>query len=694
LNNYDSTKIRSLALVGHAGCGKTSIADAMAVSMGCATRLGRVDDRTSLFDFEPEEHKRGGSTSASFLTGEYDGFKIHVVDTPGEGNFLHEARGALQGVNAAVIVISAVDGIEVSTEHVSGYATNQGLPRAIFINKMDREHADYEQVVSDLTSILGVQPVLMQLPIGTENDFKGVVDLINRRALVYDASGQPVDSDIPADMVDEVEAAIEEMMEAVAMADDALVEKYLDAGELTQDEIREGLNKGILAGTVCPVFMGSAAKNIGVDRILWAARALPNAEQRTPVVGHKSGDPDALVEIAGDSNAGFAALCIKTIIDPYAGQLSVFRVFSGTMSGSVSVCNAATGKNERAGSIFHLIGKEHITVDEVKAGDIFALAKLKHVVTGDTLCDDKKKIVLPYIPPPPGMISYTIKPKTRGDVDKLKGGLARLLSEDPALRQSFDDVTKELVLSGMGASHVQISIDKLQRKFSVGVNLGTPAIPYRETIQGNADVRYRHKKQTGGAGQFGEVSIRVMPAERGSGYVFVDKIKGGVIPNALIPSVEKGVGDQLKKGVLAGFPCVDVKVELYDGKYHPVDSKDIAFQIAGRQAIKDAIMKCRPSLLEPIYKVDVVVPSEMVGDVMGDMNSRRGRVLNMDSRGRNSVVRALVPLAEMLNYAPDLRSMSGGKGSYSMEFEVYEPVPAHLQDKVVQEVSRNREEAD
>ncbi len=693
MTNYDSSKIRSLALVGHGGCGKTSIADAMAVLTGQTNRLGRVDDQSSLFDFEPEEHKRGGSISASFLTGEFDGYKIHVADTPGEGNFIHEARGALQGVNAAVIVISAVDGIEVSTEHVSGFATNQGLARAIFINKMDRENADYESVVAEASSILGAQPVLMQLPIGSEDDFKGVVDLINRRALIYN-DGVPTEADVPEDMADEVEAAIEEMMEAVAMADDALVEKYLDAGELTQDEIREGLNKGILSGAVCPVLLGSATKNIGVDRILWAARALPSSAQRDAVVGHKPDKPDALVELEGDASAGFAALCVKTIIDPYAGQLSVFKVVSGTMTGSTAVCNAVTGKSERTGSIYHLCGKEHTTVDQVVAGDLFALAKLKHIQTGDTLSDEKNRVVLPYLPPPPGMISYTIKPRTRSDVDKLKTGLSRLLSEDPGLRQSFDDVTKELVLSGMGTSHVSLSMDKLERKFGVCVDLGTPAIPYQETIQGTADVRYRHKKQSGGAGQFGEVSIRVMPAERGAGYVFVDMIKGGVIPNSLIPSVEKGVGDQLIKGVLAGFPCVDVKVELYDGKYHPVDSKDIAFQIAGRQAIKEAVMKCRPSLLEPIYKVDVVVPSDMVGDVMGDMNSRRGRVLNMDTRGRNSVVKAMVPLAEMLTYAPDLRSMSGGKGSYSMEFETYEQVPSHMQDKVVEDVKRNREEDD
>lgn len=691
MNNYDTSKIRSFALVGHGGCGKTSIADAMAVLMGHASRLGKVDDQTSLFDYEAEEQKRGGSISASFLTGEFDGFKIHVADTPGEGNFLHEARGALQGVNAAVIVISAVDGVEVSTEHVSGFATNQGLPRAIFINKMDRENADYESVVGEVSSVLGAQPVLMQLPIGAEDDFKGVVDLINRRALIY-KDGQPVEEDIPADMVEEVEAAIEEMMESVAMADDALVEKYLDAGELTQEEIREGLNKGILSGAVCPVLMGSATRNIGVDRILWAARALPNATQRDSVVAHKPGDPDDLVELGGDPGAGFAALCIKTIIDPYAGQLSVFKCVSGTMTGSTNLVHAETGKAERAGSIYHMIGKEHITVDQVKPGDVFALAKLKNISTGDTICEDKKRVVLPYLPPPPGMISYTIKPKTRADVDKLNGGLTRLMSEDPALRQAFDNVTKERVLSGMGATHVALSIDRLRRKFGVNVELGTPAIPYQETIQGTADVRYRHKKQSGGAGQFGEVSIRVMPAERGEGYVFVDMIKGGVIPNSLIPSVEKGVGDQLVKGVLAGFPCVDVKVELYDGKYHPVDSKDIAFQIAGRQAIKEAVMKCRPSLLEPIYKVDIVVPSDMVGDVMGDMNSRRGRVLNMESRGRNSVVKALVPLAEMLNYATDLRSMSGGKGSYSMEFKSYEQVPSHMQDKVVADVKRNREE--
>ena len=452
MKNYDASKIRSFALVGHGGCGKTSIADAMAVLMGHKNRIGRVDEQTSLFDYEAEEHKRGGSIGASFLTGEFDGFRIHVADTPGEGNFLHEARGALQGVNAAVIVISAVDGVEVSTEHVCGYAKNQGLSLAVFINKMDRENADYEAVLADVAKVLGLQPVLIQLPIGAEDDFKGVVDLINRKALFYDGSGIGIEGDIPADMVDEVDAAIEEMTEAVAMADDALVEKYLDAGELTRDEIREGLNKGVLSGAMCPVLLGSAAKNIAIDRILWAARAMPSAKERPAAIGHKPGKPNDLIEIPGDEGAPFAALCIKTLIDPYAGQLSVFRAVSGTLSGSSHICNGETGRAERTGALHHLIGKEHVTIEEVKAGDIFALAKLKGIETGDTLCDEKRRVVLPYLPPPPSMISYTIKPKSRADVDKLKAGLTRLLAEDPSLRQAFDDVTKELVLSGMGAS--------------------------------------------------------------------------------------------------------------------------------------------------------------------------------------------------------------------------------------------------
>lgn len=693
MQTFDMSQIRSFALVGHGGCGKTSLADAMAYLTGQNNRLGRVDEQTSLLDYEPEEQKRGGSVSASFLTCTYEGFKIHVVDSPGDGNFLHEAFGVLQGVNAAVIVVSAVDGVEVSTEQVSEYAAQLGLPRAVFLNKMDREYADHEAVLGELQETLGVTPVLLQLPIGREGSFRGVVDLVFGRALLYEGDqGRATEAPIPEDMAHEVTAAMERMMEAVAMVDDELVEKYLDAGELTRDEIRRGLSKGVLSGDICPVLLGSAELNVGVDRILWLARAFPHDGERQARAGHDPTDPNELIEVVGSPDAPFAALCIKTLIDPYAGQVSVLRVMSGSADNTTQAHNPRTDKPERLNHLFYLVGKEHLPVDKVVPGDIVGVAKLRDTLTGDTLCDPARKVVLPYVSPPPSMIAYTIKPKSRGDVDKLKNGLTRLLSEDPALRQEYDEVTKELVLSGMGASHVQLSVEKLQRKFGVSVELGTPSIPYRETITGQADVRYRHKKQTGGAGQFGEVAIRVRPGERGTGLQFRNHITGGVIPTALIPSVEKGVADRLKQGVLAGFPCQDIVVELYDGKYHPVDSKDIAFQIAGRQAIKEAVMQARPVLLEPIYAVDVVVPNDVVGDIMGDLNSRRGRVLNMETRGRNAVVKALVPLAELLNYAPDLRSMTGGKGSYTMAYHSYEQVPSHMQDKLVNEIQRLRVE--
>lgn len=683
------SRIRSFALVGHGGSGKTSIGEAIAHTTGLHDRLGRVDDRTGILDVEPEEHRRGGSITAHFLTCEFDGYKIHVVDTPGDGNFLHEARGVLQGVNAAVLVVSAVHGVEVSTELVSSFAAAQDIPRAAFINGMDRDNADHRACLAELEQTLGLRPVLLQVPIGRAGGFRGVVDLVYRRALVYEGEGgRPVEVPIPDELRAEVDAAVEHMMETVAMVDDELVEKYLDAGELTQDEIRRGLNRGILDGQLCPVLLGSALQNVAVDRLLWLARAFPHDGERRPRAGHAPGDPSVPVEILGRPDAPFAALCIKTHIDPYAGQISVLRVVDGTADSTTTCLNPRTERSERLAHLAHPAGRSLHPVDRVLPGDIVVVPKLRDTATGDTLCHPSRRVVLPYVEPPPAMIAYTIKPRSRSDVDKLKSGLVRLLAEDTALRQNYDEVTKELVLSGMGASHVQLSVEKLERKYGVNVALGLPAIPYRETVTGRADVRYRHKKQTGGAGQFGEVAIRVGPAARGQGFVFVNRITGGVIPTALIPSVEMGIGDKLREGVLAGFPCVDVEVELYDGKYHPVDSKDIAFQIAGRQAIKQAVLQARPVLLEPIYAVDVVIPSELVGDVMGDMNSRRGRVLTMDSRGRSSVVKALVPLAEILNYAPDLRSMTGGKGSYTMAFHGYEQVPTHLQDKLVDEIRR------
>jgi len=686
MKSYDSTKIRSFALAGHAHSGKTSVADAIARTTKLNNRLGSPADGTSMLDYEPEEKERGGSLATSFLTCEYDGYKIHVVDTPGDGDFIHDAYSTIQGADACVMVVSAIDGVEIGTEKVNALAEELGMARAVFINKLDRDRASHEGVLGELKEALGIEPVLLQLPIGKEGDFKGVIDLVNKKAFVYsDDSGIPKETEIPADMADEVEAAVELMAEAVAMTDDELVEHFLEHGELSQEEVRAGLNKGITGGMIVPVILGSASKNIGVDKLLWVTRAFPSPMEHKAVDVTRNGQPE---ELAPTPDGPFVAQCFKTIIDPFMGHLSVFRCFSGSATTDLHPFNMNSEKEERIGGLFHLVGKKTESVDKVTAGDIFAIAKLKHTHTTDTLCESKAGVKVEWRQPPKPMISYVLHPKTRADEDKLRGALEKTLAEDLGLEQTFDDVTKEIVLAGRGANHISMTVAKMQRRYGVNLELGTPTIPYRETISGTADVRYRHKKQSGGAGQFGEVAIRIKRNEKGKGFEFVDKTVGGVIPNSLIPSVEKGIVAQLDKGILAGFPCLDIYVELYDGKSHPVDSKDIAFQIAGRQAIKQAVAKAKPVLLEPIYYVEVTAPEDHVGDIMGDMNQRRARIKSMDSKGRNSIVKASVPLAEMLNYAPSLKSMTQGKGSYTMEFDSYEPVPHSSQDKLVAEVSR------
>ena len=685
--------IRSLSLVGHGGAGKTSLADALARLTGQNSRLGNVMDGTSLFDTEPEEQKRQGSISSSFITCAFDGYRVHVADTPGDSNFLHDAELVTQVMDGAVVVVSAVDGVEVNTERIGATAARLNVPRAVFINKMDRERADIDQVVADLKEVMELQPVVLQIPIGTEDSFRGVVDLINRKAFLYEGDGGVgKEAPIPADLEGAVDAAIEALTEAVAETDDELIEKYLDEGELSADDVRRGLNRGIMSGDLVPVLLGSATKNIGADRLLWLARAFPHTAQReAPEAYTADVEP---VELSGDPDAPFVALCFKTMIDPFSGAISMFRVLSGTADNTTHPKNGRTGKDERFGHLFFMTGKEHTNAGKVVPGDIFGVAKLKDTKTGDTLSTWPGGLTITAHEPAPPMISFVVKPRSRGDEDKVKVALQKALLEDPGLHQGYDEVTKEIVLSGMGQQHVALTCDRMARKYNVRVDLGMPTIPYRETIQGTADVRYRHKKQSGGAGQFGEVAIKIEPNTPGAGFEFVDKVVGGVIPNTLIPSVEKGVRKKLTEGILAGFPVVDIKVTLYDGKTHPVDSKDIAFQIAGRQAVKQGVMQARPVLLEPIYELEVVAPEDSVGDIMGDLNSRRGRIQNMDTKGRNSIIKALVPLAEVLTYAPDLKSMTGGKGSYTMRLSGYEAVPSSMLQKTIADVKRLREEED
>ncbi|TNF37441.1 MAG: elongation factor G [Deltaproteobacteria bacterium] len=685
MKSYDSANIRSLALVGHGHSGKTSVAEAIAYLSGLNNRLGSVTDGSSIMDYEPEERDRGGSLANSFLTCEYEGLKIHVIDTPGDGDFIHDATLAMQGVDSAMLVVSAVDGVESMTERMSAAAHELGVGRAIFINKMDHERADYTAVLDDVREVLGVEPVLLHLPIGKGEAFKGVVNLIDQKAYLYEGdSGKPTEAPIPADMADDVQSAVEQMIDAVAMVDDALVEHYLETGSLEPEELRRGLHEGIESGILVPVLLGSATRNIAVDRVLSLSRMLPSVVGRT-FAGTNPANGEA-IEITGAQEGPFAAICIKTLNDAFMGHVSIMRIVRGSASTESHPTNPRTEAVERFGALLHLNGKKNIPIDRAVAGDIVALPKLKTVETGDTLYE-KSAVALAWVTPPPPMISYVVKPMSRADEDKVRGALDKLLGEDKGLIQTFDEVTKEIVLSGRGANHITVTCNRMARRYGVNVELGTPTIPYRETISGTADVRYRHKKQTGGAGQFGEVAIRVFP-HKGEGFEFADVTVGGVIPHSLIPSVEKGVRSQLAHGILAGFPVIDVKCELYDGKSHPVDSKDIAFQIAGRHAIRDAVMKAKPILLEPVYQTEVIVPEDVVGDIMGDLNTRRAKIQSMDSRGRNSVVKALVPLAEMLNYAPSLKSITGGKGSYTMQLSSYEPVPASMQDKIVEQVSR------
>jgi len=688
---YAPSKIRSFAMVGHSGSGKTSVGDAMARVTGANSRLGSVSDGSSMFDFEPEEKDRGGSIASSVLTAEFAEHKMHAIDTPGDMDFIHESVTVLQGADAAVLVISAVDGIGVGTERTSKAAGTIGVPRAVFINKMDNERADYEAVAGELKEILGFDGVVLQLPIGTADDFKGVVDLVNGKAYTYSGdSGTAKEGDVPADMADAVEEALMALHEQVAMTDEELMDAYFENESLTTEQMKAGLGKGIESGTLVPVLLGSATKNVGIDRLLDLMTYMPSTIDRGAYPG---ADPDdaSVTQDIDPNGSDSVALCFKTVVDPFVGQLSIFKMLSGSFSVGEAPKNSRVGKDDRIGNLYHLKGKDTVNTDKVVTGDVFAVPKLKLTHTGDTLCGGKL-VAARWLTAPAPMIAYVVKPRSRADEQKVRDAMDKILVEDAGLRQGFDTVTKEITLSGMGVNHVAMACARMSRKYGVNVDLGTPTIPYKETFKKRADVRYRHKKQTGGAGQFGEVSIKVEPAQPGEGFEFLNEIKGGVIPNTLIPSVEKGIVQTAVKGILAGFPVVDFKVRLYDGKYHPVDSKDIAFQIAGRQAIKKAGEEAGMVLLEPINDVEVVAPETYTGDIMGDMNQRRARIQSMETRGRNTVVKAHVPLSEMLNYAPSLKSMTGGTGSYSMKFASYQPVPGNMQAKLVKDISRLKAE--
>ncbi|MBF0119633.1 MAG: elongation factor G [Desulfobacterales bacterium] len=684
-------KLRNIALVGHSSAGKTSLAEVILFKTGITTRIGRVEDNNTVMDFEPEELKRNVSISTGFNQFSFKKHTINILDTPGEQNFFMDTKICMQAVDCAIFVIDGVDGIKVQTELAWDFAKDYNLPSVIFINKLDKERSNFSRSFEDAKKILTPKPILLQLPIGSEKDFKGVVDLLSMKAYIYDAQGKATVSEVPKDLKDAAEAEIEGLIENIAEADDALLEKYLEGVAPSPEELNAALKKGILNRIFVPVLCGSAINQVGVDLLLdFIVNCVPSPQDFAPKKGL---DPNTGKEItrAPDPNAPFSAFVFKTVADPYAGRLSIFRIVSGKIGSDGNFFNVNKDNRERYTQLLRVAGKEQKTVTEAGPGAIVAVAKLKNTTTGDTICDEGNKIKYPFAESLSTLITFALVPKSKADEDKIYTSLTKLLEEDVALKINRNAETKEILLSGMGQVHIEATIEKLKRKFNVEVQLNTPKIPYKETIKKKARVQGKHKKQSGGHGQYGDCWVQFEPLPRGSGLEFVDAIVGGSIPRQYIPAVEKGIVEACQKGILAGFPCVDFKATVDDGSYHDVDSSEMAFKIAASLAFKKGIEAAQPVLLEPIMKVHIITPDDFLGDIMGNLNSRRGRVLGMETKGKNQVVIANVPMAEFLTYAPDLNSMTGGRGFFTMEFSHYDEVPAQITQKVVEEINKTRE---
>jgi elongation factor G len=687
---YDAPSIRNVAVVGHGGAGKTSLVSTLLFDMGATTRIGRVEDGTAPTDFDPDEIERRISLQAALAFGEWRKTKLNLLDAPGYANFLSEAQLALRVADAALVVIDAVAGVEVQTEKVWRLAEALSLPRIVVVNRMDRERASFERALDSLQKAFGRAAVPIGVPLGEEKAFAGVADLLTGKACVYagDESGKFETKDIPEAIKAAADARREALVEMVAETDEELMETFFEKGSLGEEELRKGLRNAVRAAKVFPVLPASSGRNVGLHPLLDALVDLcPAPTDRGPAEGTTNG---SVAQRAPEPDAPTSAFVFKTIADPHAGRISLFRVYSGRLRSDSAIHNTSRDSAERLGSLLLLQGKTQTGVEEIGAGDIGAVAKLKETQTGDTLADKAAPIVYPKVELPEPATTFAIEPKTRGDEDKIAQALRRIMDEDPVLRVSTDPQTHELLLSGMGQLHVEVVVGKLRKRYKVEVNLKKPRIPYRETIKGAAEGHGRHKKQTGGHGQFGDCRIRVKPLPRGSDFVFVDDIFGGSIPKNFIPAVEKGIQDARLRGFLAGFPMVDFQVELYDGQYHDVDSSEMSFKIAGSLAYKDAVARCRPTILEPVMTVEISVPEEYAGAVMGDLSSRRGRPQGMEPRGSQQVIKAEVPLSEMLSYDAELTSMTGGRGSYHMEMDHYDEVPGHLQDKIVQAAKAER----
>ncbi len=683
---------RSFAIAAHGGAGKTSLVEAMLFDSGSTSRLGKVEDGNTVSDFSQEEQKRQISINTSLITMERNGKTLFVLDTPGFADFVGEMRSAVRVADTLVIAVSGTSGIEVQTDKAWQTGEEFGLPVAFYISKLDRENADFGKVLSDIKAVYSEKAVPVFLPIGSESSFKGVVDILRGKAYIYEinGSGKFSEGDVPADMADDVASAREALVEAVVEADDEMMMRYLDGETISDDELLPVLRKAIASRLLLPVFSGSSTQNVGVHQILdFIVDFFPSPlEARTRPA--KKGDKD--IEVAPDPSATFSAICFKVMVDPYVGKLSFIRVNSGSLTSDNNIFNVNKGEDERISSFKFMTGKEGKDVKEIVVGDILTLPKLQSVQVGDTLGMKGSTVMYPPIDFPKPVYSVAIAAKSRADEDKLGNAINKTLEEDPSLSFEKNAETNDSVLSGMGDMHIDIVLSKMKERYGVDLETKTPQVPYRETIRKTAEAQGKHKKQTGGHGQYGDAHIRYTPLERGAGFVFEDNIVGGAIPKGFIPAVEKGLRESLVKGPLAGFPVVDFKATLFFGSYHDVDSSEMAFKLAARLSFKKGILDAGPILLEPIMNVEVTVPEDYLGDVMGDFNSRRGRILGIDSKGHQQIVKAQAPLAEMFRYAIILRSMTSGRGSFTMEYDHYEEVPAEITKKVVAAHKQEEEE--
>lgn len=693
MKKVKTEQIRNVALISHGGAGKTSLAEALLFTSGAVNRLGNVDAGNTTTDFDADEIKRQITIGTSLAPLEWKETKINLMDTPGYFDFIGEVQAALRVADSAVVTVCGVSGVEVGTEKVWSYADEYKLPRLVFINKLNRENADFNSALEQLRKFFGVHVFPLQFPIGQEDSFRGVVDLVKMKALLFSDDGMSYqEEDIPEELLAQAEELREQLVEAAAESDDALMEKYLEEEKLSDEEVQGALRKGTQEGKIVPVLCGAATKNCGIQPLLdLITTALPSPADRPPVTATVPGK-DEEVSRKASVDEPFSALVFKTQADPYVGRINYFRVYSGSIKADSQFYNVNKDKVERIGSLFSMRGKNQIQTDEVIAGDIGAVAKLAVTATGDTLTDKSDPVLFPSIDFPEPVISFALEPKTRGDEEKVSAGLTRFIEEDPTFRVERNTETKQLIASGMGDMHLDVIVDRLAKKFGVEVNLSTPRVPYKETIRRGSKKESKYKKQSGGRGQYGHVHLDVNPLERGEGFVFEDKIVGGVVPRQYIPAVEKGVVEAMEEGILAGYPMVDLRVSLYDGSYHTVDSSEMAFKIAAAMALRSAVEQADPVLLEPIMNVEVTVPENFMGDIMGDLNSRRGRIQGMVPGEGLQTIKAQVPLAEMFSYAIELRSMTQGRAFFTMKFSHYEEMPHPEMEKVVAAAKAEKEE--